>query len=134
MERLLPDVFASFKKHMIASTSYATKWYITLFANTVPFQTQLRIWDAFFYEGRDLIIVVALSILWVLRDYLASREATFETILSLLSSYFVTEDENALLSWIRHTLDDSKLRADMSRWRQEWKDLVNRGEAGKALL
>ena len=83
-EKLMPDVHASFvsactfplppctklytqKKHMISSTSYATKWYITLFANTFPFQTQLRLWDAFFLEGRDVMVVIALSIIWTLR-------------------------------------------------------------------
>jgi len=53
------------KKHSIASSSYATKWYITLFANSIPFQTQLRLWDAFFLEGRDFIIIIAIGIIWV---------------------------------------------------------------------
>jgi hypothetical protein len=52
---------------MISSTSYATKWYITLFANTFPFQTQLRMWDAFFLEGRDVIVITAVAIIWVLK-------------------------------------------------------------------
>lgn len=52
---------------MISGTSYATKWYITLFANTFPFQTQLRLWDVFFLEGRDVIVVIALGIIWTLR-------------------------------------------------------------------
>ena len=47
---------------MISTTSYATKWYITLFANSVPFQTQLRLWDAFFLEGRDVFIITAIAI------------------------------------------------------------------------
>ncbi|KAG8967968.1 hypothetical protein FRC03_008989 [Tulasnella sp. 419] len=67
VERLLPDVYASFKKHLISSTSFATKWYITLFANTFPFQTQLRLWDAFFMEGRDVIVITAVAIIWVLQ-------------------------------------------------------------------
>ncbi len=66
-EHLMPDVYAAFKKHMISTTSYATKWYITLFANSVPFQTQLRLWDAFLLEGQDLFIAVAVCIVWVYR-------------------------------------------------------------------
>lgn len=46
---------------MISTTSYATKWYITLFANSVPFQTQLRLWDAFLLEGRDVFILTAVA-------------------------------------------------------------------------
>lgn len=52
---------------MISSTAYTTKWYITLFANTVPFQTQLRLWDAFFLEGRDMIVIIAIAILWIFK-------------------------------------------------------------------
>jgi len=67
MESMMPAVYAAFKKHMISTTSYATKWYITLFANSVPFQTQLRLWDAFLLEGYDLFIAVAIAIVWVYR-------------------------------------------------------------------
>ena len=49
---------------MISSTSWATKWYITLFVNTVPFAQQLRIWDAMWLDGRDVIIMVSVAILW----------------------------------------------------------------------
>jgi hypothetical protein len=67
MESKMPDVYAAFKKHMISTTSYATKWYITLFANSVPFQTQLRLWDVYLLEGEDLFSAVAISIVWVYR-------------------------------------------------------------------
>jgi hypothetical protein len=52
---------------MISSTSFVTKWYITLFANTVPYQTQLRLWDVFLLEGRDALVIAAVAILWVLK-------------------------------------------------------------------
>lgn len=67
MEQTMPAVYAAFKKHMISTTSYATKWYITLFANSVPFQAQLRLWDAFLLEGHDVFVVVAVAIVWVYR-------------------------------------------------------------------
>jgi len=66
-QQMMPAVYSAFQKHMISTTSYATKWYITLFANSVPFQTQLRLWDAFWLEGYDLFIAVAVSIVWVFR-------------------------------------------------------------------
>jgi len=134
IERLMPEVYQSFKKHMISTTSYATKWYITLFANTVPFQTQLRIWDAFLLEGRDVMVAVAVAIIWVLRQHLASPEANFETILSLLSSFFVPEDEDTLFIWIQKMLENKRLREEMKQWRVEWGQLVATGQDGKALL
>ncbi|KAI0067995.1 RabGAP/TBC [Artomyces pyxidatus] len=131
---MMPDVYAAFKKHMISTTSYATKWYITLFANSVPYQTLLRLWDAFLLEGPDLFIVVALSVIWSYRDHITSDAANFETVLSLLSSFFVPEDENAMLSWISKVLESKKLRVNMQVWRMEWKGLVASGKDGQALL
>ena len=64
MQQTMPAVYNAFKHHMVSTTSYATKWYITLFANTVPFHTQLRLWDAFFLEGQDVLVIVAVSIVW----------------------------------------------------------------------
>ncbi|KAJ7150375.1 rab-GTPase-TBC domain-containing protein [Mycena filopes] len=133
-EQMMPDVYAAFKKHMISTTSYATKWYITLFSNSVPFQTQLRLWDAFLLDGADLFVAVAVAIVWAYRDHITSAAANFETILSLLSSFFVPEGEDALLLWIEKTLGDKKLRASMAQWRADWKALVASGQDGTALL
>lgn len=71
MESMMPAVYAAFKRHTISTTSYATKWYITLFANSVPFQTQLRLWDAFLLEGYDVFVGVAVAIVWVYRGMLS---------------------------------------------------------------
>lgn len=130
----MPGVYAAFQKHMISTTSYATKWYITLFANSVPFQTQLRFWDVFLLEGPDVYIAVAIAIVWVYRDHITSAAANFETVLSLLSGFFVPEDENQLLGWMEKMLGDKKIRGAMKAWRLEWRELVKQGKDGSALL
>lgn len=152
METFIPDVYHAFKRHMISTTSYATKWYITLFTNSVPFQTQLRLWDAFLLDGYDVFIAMAIAIIWVYRgtsitcffpflfssssqlDQITQKSANFETILSLLSSFFVPEDENALMFWIEKTLGDKKLRTSLRQWREDWRDLVKAGKDSSALL
>jgi hypothetical protein len=63
----MPAVYAAFSRHTVSTTAYATKWYITLFANSVPFQTQLRLWDAFLLDGPDVFIVMSVAIVWVYR-------------------------------------------------------------------
>ncbi|CAE6486486.1 unnamed protein product, partial [Rhizoctonia solani] len=60
--------------------------------------------------------------------------ANFETILSLLSSTFVFEDEDGLFRWMEKLLSDTRLRAEMDTWRVEWARLVAEGKSGKALL
>jgi hypothetical protein len=67
-------------------------------------------------------------------DHITSKSANFETVLSLLSSFFVPEDEDAFILWIGRVLGDAKIRASMTSWRQEWKGLVAAGKDGSALL
>ncbi|KAG6885833.1 hypothetical protein C0993_009225 [Termitomyces sp. T159_Od127] len=133
-EQMMPDVFQAFKRHSISTTSYATKWYITLFSNSVPFQTQLRLWDAFLLEGYDVFVAVAVAIVWVYRDQITSSAANFETVLSLLSSFFVPEDEDTLMNWISRMLGDKKLRSHMRKWKEDWRGLVAAGKDSTALL
>jgi len=79
MEYLMPDVYKSFvsvqstpsgpqlnaqQRNMISSSAWGTKWYITLFVNTLPFSQQLRLWDALWLQGRDVMIITSIAILW----------------------------------------------------------------------
>ncbi len=77
--------------------------------------------------------VPSLLIILVL-DQITSKSANFEIILSLLSSFFVPEDENALMFWIEKTLGDKKLRTSLRQWREDWRDLVKTGKDSSALL
>ncbi|KAK4048238.1 hypothetical protein OIV83_004943 [Microbotryomycetes sp. JL201] len=114
VEYLMPE-----EKHGISSSSYATKWYITLFANTVPFETQLRFWDALLLEGIDFLVVAAVAVIWNFRHQFVDAE--FEDILSALSSYFEVESNDSLMRWIRKTLRMKGIRAKMAQWREEWR-------------
>jgi len=134
LETLMPEVYKSFEKNMVSTTSYATKWYITLFTNSFPYQMQLRIWDAFLLEGQDVIVLFAIAIMWALKDYLASPKASFETILSLVSSFFVPEDEDVVILWVRKLTEIKGLRSSMSEWREKWRALVASGQDRTALL
>ena len=67
-------------------------------------------------------------------DLLSAPNATFESILSLLSSYFVAEDDDALLRWIRKMYHQPGLKGRMGAWRQEWHGLVREGKSDSALL
>jgi USP6 N-terminal-like protein len=86
-QHLMPAVYDAFKQHSISTTSYATKWYITLFTNSVPFHTQLRLWDVFFLEGPDLFVIMAVAIVWVykgmfnLQQHLVSLHLIYDLLL-----------------------------------------------------
>jgi hypothetical protein len=66
-------------------------------------------------------------------DHFTSGSANFETVLSLLSSFLVPEDDDALLSWIEQMLGDQKLRSQIAQWRQDWVQFVVSGWDGDAL-
>ncbi|RDB26814.1 USP6 N-terminal-like protein [Hypsizygus marmoreus] len=95
---------------------------------------QLRLRDTFLLEERDAFVAAAVAIAWVHRDQITSAMASFETALSILSSFFVPEDEGALLTWIGGMLGDKKLRSSMLKWKTDWKALVGSGKGGAALL
>lgn len=67
-------------------------------------------------------------------DYLSAPQANFETILSLLSSYFIAEDEDAFIDWIRITMSTPEIRSAMTGWRRSWGELVDQGRQHDALL
>lgn len=84
---------------------------------------------------RSLIRSVELNLLNQYQtDYLSSPEANFETILSLVSSFFVPEDEDAFIDWVRVTLGTPEIRSAMKGWRQSWEQLVAQGRQHDALL
>lgn len=134
MQRMLPGIYAVFKTNMISTTAYAVKWYITLFANTVSFQTQLRLWDIYFLEGPDIMVLMSIAILWGFKDNFLAPKASFESMLGLLSSFFVVEDEDVLFAWLRKAMQDRRLRRDMGMWRAEWKELVRTEREKNVLL
>lgn len=108
------------EKNYISVTSFATKWYITLFVNVLPFSTQLRVWDLFLYGGKDALILTATALIWVLRPHITKPSADFETILSLLSSFFVPQDEDAFIRWIGKMLKREDVKSALDKWKLEF--------------
>lgn len=43
------------------TTFYATKWFLMIFLDTLPFPVTVRIWDLFLYKGYDVVYTVALG-------------------------------------------------------------------------
>lgn len=69
----------------------------------------------------------------VVDNFLAPK-ASFESILGILSSFFVVEDEDALFAWLRKAMQDRRLRRDMGIWRADWKELVRTKKEKDVLL
>lgn len=59
----LPDVHQHITNLGLPWAVIATKWFICLFAEVLPIETTLRIWDCLFYEGSKIIFRVALTLI-----------------------------------------------------------------------
>ncbi|SNX86232.1 related to GYP5 - GTPase-activating protein for Ypt Proteins [Melanopsichium pennsylvanicum] len=134
LRNYMPELADVFDQHMVVASSYATKWYITLFSNSIPFETQLRVWDAWLLDGQDVITLVAVALIWAHRGVILEQKADFESILSALSSFFVPEDDDALMFWVQDALARRHVRDTIGRAREEYRRKVERGDAAALML
>ncbi|KAF1809056.1 RabGAP/TBC [Eremomyces bilateralis CBS 781.70] len=98
----------------VSSTSYGTRWYLTLFNYSIPFPAQLRVWDVFMLLGDDPSSVTTgtdaqpsfggdLDVLHATSAALidATREilldSDFENAMKTLTSFLPIKDEEILM-------------------------------------
>jgi hypothetical protein len=124
--KLCPEIMESLEASGIMISSYATKWYITLYTNVLPFSTQLRLWDCFLLQGKDLLVIVAIAILWSLQKDLL--KGGFETAMNALTREFLPVDDDALLNWIFVVMERDDTRKAMRDARREYRSLVKQGK------
>jgi len=63
VKKYLPRLHEHFEHENISSIYYATKWFMTLFLDVLPWELCLRVWDVLFFEGIHIIHTIALRIL-----------------------------------------------------------------------
>ncbi|KAG0233942.1 hypothetical protein BGW42_007017 [Actinomortierella wolfii] len=98
--RYAPKISASLETLGITTDSYASRWYLTLFAaGVVPYRTLLRIWDVLFLEGFEWMYFVALALL----KYHEARliQSNFEQTMELLNARMNIEDDDRLVKTAR---------------------------------
>ncbi|KAG0366595.1 hypothetical protein BGZ54_005129 [Gamsiella multidivaricata] len=84
----------------IATPSYASRWYITLYsAGVVPYRTLLRIWDTLFLEGFDWLYFMALALLKY--HELELVQNNFERTMEMLNAKMDIQDDERLLKIAR---------------------------------
>lgn len=146
---LCPQLADLLQRENVTPSSYATRWYITLFYNVVPFETQLRLWDVVMLLGsHDVLPLFGVAILHALsltvffpcsRNKVGSEgkenpsRLDFESIMSTLSSsnLFVPESDDAMMRWIHVLLRNKAVQKTMQEARKEWQGIVAKGEEGR---
>lgn len=129
-EMLLPDVAHVLQNEMLVPSAYATSWYMTVYSSTVPFETHLRIWDAFLLDGLDVLVVVALGVLRAAQLRIAAdakRKRPSDWLMEALSAPLLPEDDDALMHWVQRTMDSASVRSAIADARREWAQMCADG-------
>ena len=61
----LPRLSAHLEKHAVVAELFVTRWFVAIFANALPVETTLRVWDAFLLEGVKVLHRIGLAVLRV---------------------------------------------------------------------
>jgi len=64
----MPEIAAHVDRVGITWPLIVTKWFICLYAEVLPIETILRVWDCLFYEGNKILFRVALTLLKIHRE------------------------------------------------------------------
>ncbi|KAG0096365.1 hypothetical protein BGZ93_004657 [Podila epicladia] len=95
-KKYAPKVFKALETMGIATPSYASRWYITLYsAGVVPYRTLLRIWDIFLLEGFEWLYFMAVALLKYHEDALIQNN--FEQTMEMLNAKMNIQDDDQLI-------------------------------------
>lgn len=117
------DVAQKLEELGIPSTSYGTRWYLTLFNLSIPFPAQLRVWDVFMllgdassgegtvFGGADLDVLHATSAALIDATREIILDADFENAMKVLTGFIPIKDEDLLMRVARTEWKLRKKRA-----------------------
>ncbi|KAF2631534.1 RabGAP/TBC [Macroventuria anomochaeta] len=104
------DVAKKLDEMGITSTAWGTRWYLTLFNYSLPFQAQLRVWDVFMLLGDashsnsstskfsgdlDVLHATSAALIDATREILLDSD--FENAMKVLTSWIPIKDEDLLM-------------------------------------
>ncbi|KAI8369716.1 rab-GTPase-TBC domain-containing protein [Blakeslea trispora] len=86
--QLLRDHNPKLAQHLEANDvmpiMYIAQWFLTAFTMTLPWESVLRVWDAFYFEGIKVFYRVSLAIMELCKDYLLTSCPTNSELLAFL--------------------------------------------------
>ncbi|GAM22217.1 hypothetical protein SAMD00019534_053920 [Acytostelium subglobosum LB1] len=73
----IPRVYEHFQDIGMVPHHYLIQWWLTVFCQSLPLQTAIRVWDCFIVEGNLFLFVTALGILYLYRKQLEEGSLEF---------------------------------------------------------
>src|SRR5947209_7515406 len=85
IEMILPDVAQKLTQFSMDPSVFASQWFITLFAYSMPFDLVARVWDLFFLKRWSVIFRISIVLLELAReDFTKAKD--IEAMLHVLKS------------------------------------------------
>ncbi|KAI9315977.1 rab-GTPase-TBC domain-containing protein [Dichotomocladium elegans] len=111
MERYIPKLYRHFQAIGLASATYATRWYMTLFSGDIlRHQTLLRIWDVYFLVGYDVFFFVAITLLKIHN----------ENCLGVLAPTVLVPDDDKFMKAVKKLYEKSASRGVLNSIRKKY--------------
>ncbi|KAK7074043.1 Growth hormone-regulated TBC protein 1 [Halocaridina rubra] len=88
-----PLIWKHVKHYGLTWGLLTTKWFICLFAEVLPIETVLRIWDCLFYEGNKILMRVAVTLILSNQEQILMSQ-DFADIIECFKK--ITRDTNAI--------------------------------------
>ncbi len=132
LKKFMPKIYNKLIELNIFPTMYASQWFFTCFANCLPFNIVVRIFDCYLLEGEKIIYRIALALFKLKEKYLLKGKS-FETIMEKMKS--ITNEINDPDILLETAFDFSLSRKDISKLELEYADLVkNKNDELKVML
>ncbi|OAD73610.1 hypothetical protein PHYBLDRAFT_168049 [Phycomyces blakesleeanus NRRL 1555(-)] len=80
----LPKLAQHLEANDIMPIMYIAQWFLTAFTMALPWQSVLRVWDVFYFEGVKVFYRISLAILEISKDYLLNSCPTNSELLAFL--------------------------------------------------
>eukprot|EP01061_Rhynchopus_euleeides_P033193 TRINITY_DN5547_c0_g4_i1.p2 TRINITY_DN5547_c0_g4~~TRINITY_DN5547_c0_g4_i1.p2 ORF type:complete len:350 (+),score=127.80 TRINITY_DN5547_c0_g4_i1:333-1382(+) len=96
LERFAPRLAEHLEMECVNISYFASRWFMTLFANVIPTRRALQIWDVFFVEGWKIMFRVAVALLVMEEESLLGMD--MEDLLTRLKTLHEGKDVGDLIA------------------------------------
>ncbi|XP_048255520.1 TBC1 domain family member 2B-like isoform X1 [Haliotis rufescens] len=73
----LPKLYSHFETHDVDLSLFTFNWFLTVFVDSVPTDTFLRVWDSFLYEGSKVLFRFSIAFLKYAEEGVLTQNTSF---------------------------------------------------------
>jgi hypothetical protein len=121
-----PKLAKRMRANNVTGPLYASKWFITLFAYDMPFETVLRLWDVAMHEGMKVVLQFALLLIKMNEKELL--KADFQGMVTILRNVHQSELVQDPDKCLKATLDIDMPSATISYLSNRFQQHLNGGD------